>query len=86
MALPAGLIDMAVARSSKLLGMLESRTRSLVRLSEVLEMRNTSMACLRLLITQERSPERNGVRIVHNEENVTSERVPLHGAPLPKQI
>ena len=23
---------------------------------------------------------------VHNEENVTSERVPLHGAPLPKQI
>ena len=86
-ALLAGLIDMTVmARLSKLPGMLKSRTRSLARLSEVLEIRNTSRACLRSLITQERSPERNGVKLVNNEENVTSERVPLHGAPLPKQI
>ena len=62
------------------------RKRSLARLSEVLEIRNTSRACLRSLITQERSPERNGVKLVNYEENVTSERVPLHGAPLPKQI
>ena len=26
------------------------------------------------------------LELVHNWENVTSERVPLHGAPLPKQI
>ena len=37
-----------------------------LKLSRVLEIRNTSRACLRSLITQEHFPERNGVKHCNN--------------------